>query len=142
MRIRKGKKRRMAFKIDMEKAYDRLRWDFIKDTLEDAQMPQSFVRVIMQCLSTSSMQMLWNGGFTNEFSPMRGVRQGDPSSPYLFALAMEKLGHAINFAISNGEWKPIKMGRNGPSLSHLFFADDMVLFGEASVENARCIQTI
>lgn len=48
---------------------------------------------------------------------------------------MEKLGQAINNAVSTRKWKPIVLGRGGPSLSHLFFADDLVLMGEATVEN-------
>lgn len=58
-----------AFKIDMEKAYDGLRWEFIEDTLIDAKLPTSLVRLIMECVTTSSMQILWNGGFTDKFKP-------------------------------------------------------------------------
>lgn len=55
---------------------------------------------------------------------------------------MERLGQSIKFAVANSMWKPIKLGRGGPPLSHLFFADDLVLFGEASLENAQVMQRI
>lgn len=60
-------------------------------------------------------------------------------SSYLFVLAMEKLGPAMNLAVSNGKWKPIKLRRNGPNLSHLFFAGDLILFEEVNSENAKVI---
>lgn len=66
----------------------------------------------------------------------------DPISPYLFVLMMEKLGHVIKGAVSNGSWKPISLGRGGPKLSHLFFVDDLVLFGEASLETAMMMKAI
>lgn len=56
----------MAIKINMEKAYDRLRWEFIKDTIEDAKLPSKLVRSIMHCVSSPTMQVLWNGEFTKE----------------------------------------------------------------------------
>src|ERR1044072_9038608 len=59
--------------------------------------------------------------------------QGDLLSPYLFVLCMERLAHRINDAISSGDWSPIKLTRTGPPISHLFFADDLLLFGEASI---------
>lgn len=62
----------MVIKIDMEKAYDRLRWDFVRDTFEEVKIPGNLVRLIMQCVSSSMMQVLWNGEFTEEFAPIRG----------------------------------------------------------------------
>lgn len=74
----------------------------------------------------------WNGKPTESFTPQRGIRQGDPLSPYIFVLCMERLSHAIQEAVKSGEWHPIKMGRRGLPLSHLFFADDLIVFGQTS----------
>lgn len=103
----------MTPNIDMEKAYDRLRCDFIQDSLMDAQIPTSLVRLIMQCITTSTIHVLWNEGYTKDFIPLRDVCQGDPMSPYLFVLTMERLGRAIQQAVSNGSWKPIVLERGG-----------------------------
>lgn len=67
---------------------------------------------------------------------------GDLISPYLFVLTMERLSYLIQEAVSKGSWRPIMLGRGGPVLSHLFFADDLVLFSEANLENAREIHEI
>lgn len=68
------------------------------------------------------------------FNPGRGVRQGDSISSYLFVLCMERLGHLIHAAVNDGSWKAVRLSRNGPLISHLFFADDLVLFVEASID--------
>lgn len=68
------------------------------------------------------MKVMFNGERTPDiFFPTRGIRQGDPLSPYLFVLCVEKLDHCINDAISVGRWKPIVISRGGPPISHFFF---------------------
>lgn len=62
----------------------------------------------------------------------RGILQGDPILPYIFVLCMERLAHIIKDFVRQGMWKLLKFGRAGTKLSHIFFADDMVLFGESS----------
>lgn len=74
MRCKNSKVNWMAIKVDLEKAYDRLRWDFIEDTLSNVGFPQPFIRVIMECVSSSSMQLLWNEEVTDEFVPSHGIR--------------------------------------------------------------------
>lgn len=139
MRKKQGKKGLRAIKIDFEKAYDRLRWSFILDTLLQMNIPYLLVTVIMECVTTASLQVLWNGEPTQRFKPSRGIRQGDPLSPYLFVMCMERLYQTIQETIADGRWKPIRVNRDGSQLSNLFFADDIVLFVEADTDQAKII---
>ncbi|GMI82239.1 hypothetical protein HRI_001893200 [Hibiscus trionum] len=132
----------MAIKVDLEKAFDRVRWDFISDSLLDAGLPANIRRIIMHSVTSSSFQIQWNGILSRPFWPQRGIRQGDPLSPYLFVLVMERLGHLINAAISSGEWKPFRFVRNGIPVSHLFFADDLILYAKALHNQASTIQQV
>ena len=86
------------------------------------------------------MQILWNGSKTEKFNPSRGLRQGDPISPYLFVICMEKLARLIQDQMNKEAWKPIRLNANGPLISHLFFADDLVLFAEANMNQVKIIK--
>ncbi|XP_074318679.1 uncharacterized protein LOC141655501 [Silene latifolia] len=142
MRRKKGKKAYMAIKIDLEKAYDRLRWSFIENTLKDMYFPQLLVDTIMNCVTSTRMQVLWNGEPTEKFIPTRGVRQGDPLSSYLFVMCLEKLQQAIDERVRKLDWLPIPICKGGPKISNLFFADDMVLFAEARADQAHVIKYV
>lgn len=111
--------------------YDRLNWNFIRDTLVDIDLPENIVNLIWSCISTASMRMLWNGEALDVFTPVRGIRQGDPISPYLFVLCIKRLFHLISLVVDNKFWKPIQLNIGGPLLSHLAFANDLILFAEA-----------
>ncbi|CAL1369363.1 unnamed protein product [Linum trigynum] len=86
------------------------------------------------------MHLLWNGELSAPITPTRGVRQGDPLSPYLFVLCMERLSHRIDQAIQDKLWKPLRLSKEGPMLSHLFFADDLILFAEAESAQIRIVK--
>ena len=73
MRQKTGKRGFMAIKVDLEKAYDRLSWDFIKETLAFVGLPTNFIRIIMECITSCSMQILWNGKLTDSFKTSRGI---------------------------------------------------------------------
>lgn len=76
--------------------------------------------------------MNWNGSQNEFFKPQRGIRQGDPMSPYLFVLFMDKLSHLIEEQVEAKRWKSLKLGQQGIMISHLIFTDDLLLFGEAN----------
>jgi hypothetical protein len=128
--MRKSKKKSgdMVFKLDLEKAYDRVNWSFLKDTLSKFNFPQKVISLIMYGISSASNTILWNGSKTKAFSPARGLRQGDPLSLYLFVLCMEHLGAMLSKYVRDGSWKPMQITKDGTKLSHLFFADDVLLF--------------
>lgn len=93
----------------------------------------------MSCIESSRLSIIWNGEQMDWFNPKGGIRQGDSISPYIFVMCVERLSHIICQAVENGRWKPIQLSKNGPSISHLFFADDMVLFAEVSMEQLQVI---
>ena len=97
------------------------------------------IKLIMHCVTSSSLSILWNGNKLPPFKPSHGLRQGDPLSPYLFILCMEKLSIAINKAVLQGDWDPIQISNNKPRLSHLLFADDVLLFTKAKNSQLRVI---
>ncbi|KAH9665427.1 putative ribonuclease H protein [Citrus sinensis] len=142
MRRKTGKRGLMTIKVDLEKAYDRLNWSFIFETLQQMRLLIHLSRLIMECATSATMNILWNGEVTEEFYPGRGIRQGDPLSLYIFVLCIERLGHRISQAVVDGSWKPIRLVKHGTPLTHLFFADDLLLFAEASIDQAYIIDAV
>lgn len=96
----------------------------------------------MSCVSSSSISILFNGGALEPFLPSRGIRQRDLLSLYLYILCMEVLGALISEKCNAKLWNPIKASRGGPAFSHLFFADDLVLFAKADLKNCMAIREV
>ena len=104
--------------------------------------PDITIKLIMHCVSSSSFSILWIGNKLPPFKPTHGLRLGDPLSPYLFILCMEKLSLAINNAVQQGNWEPIHISNSGPKLSHLLFVDDVLLFTKASSSQLHFIRDL
>ncbi|GKA14486.1 RNA-directed DNA polymerase, eukaryota, reverse transcriptase zinc-binding domain protein [Tanacetum coccineum] len=94
---RKSGSRRCAMKIDLQKAYDTISWDFIKDVLSAVGFHDTMINWIMTCITTTKFFICVNGEIKGYFNGGRGLRQGDPISPYLFTLVIINLsGQEIN----------------------------------------------
>ncbi|XP_075645313.1 uncharacterized protein LOC142616322 [Castanea sativa] len=94
----------------------------------------------MSCISTVSTEILFNGEALDPIHPSRGIRQADPLSSYLFILCMDFLGQLIQEKCVAKLWQPRKVSQNDPAFSHMFFADDLVLFAKANATNCSAIR--
>uniref|UniRef100_A0A803PZ52 Reverse transcriptase domain-containing protein n=1 Tax=Cannabis sativa TaxID=3483 RepID=A0A803PZ52_CANSA len=127
-----GKLGWVGLKLDMEKAFDRVEWSFLMAILHRFQFPSHFINLIYQCVSSTSIRFSINGQITDPILPSRGIRQGDPLSPYLFLLCSEGLTAALRIQENLGLFKGISIARTAPAVSHLLFADDTLIFTTAS----------
>ena len=122
----------MALKLDMSKAYDRVEWAFLERVMYQLGLEERLIKIIMSCVQSVSYSVLLNGQPVGNIIPGRGLRQGDPLSPYLFLLCAMGLQCLIQKAEASGDIKGVAICRHGPRISHLFFADDNVLFCRAT----------
>lgn len=117
---------RCIIKIDLRKAFDSISWDFLKEVLEGLLFPEVFVRWVMECVSSPSYSISINGNVHGFFKGKRGLRQGDPLSPFLFILCLEYLSRLIQMRTDNSEFNyHPKCG--ALKITHLAFADDLML---------------
>ncbi|GJV63547.1 RNA-directed DNA polymerase, eukaryota [Tanacetum coccineum] len=135
---RHHKKEVMVFKVDFEKAFDSLRWDFldlILDKIGFGSRWRAWINGFDLLFGPTSV--LVNGSPTEEFEIFRGLRQGDPLSPFLFILAMEGLHAYTCKAEALGLFKGVHFGSDNLCISHLMYADDVIFMGEWTWSNAR-----
>lgn len=103
LRRRKSRKDNMVVKLDLEKTYDRVNWHFLIRVLGATGFKSHLIELIMNIITTSSLQVCWNEEVLDAFLPQRGLRQRDPLSPYLFVLCMETFSFRINKAVTDGQ---------------------------------------
>jgi hypothetical protein len=139
MKHKRGRGGLMALKLDMEKAFDRMEWSFLFRILKSLGFHSKWIRMIEQCISTVSFSILLDGSPFGRFFPQRGLRQGDPLSPFLFILGLEVLSRLIIKEELAGNIHGIKISWHSPSVSHLLYADDLMVFSRANSSEASSI---
>ena len=138
----KGKTSFMALKLDMSKAYDRMKWSFMEKILVKMCFQDSWVELIMVCITTTSYSVLINGEPFGHITPSRGLRQGDPLSAYFFLMCTEGLHGLINKAATNGNIKGVSICQNKLKLTHLLFAYDNLIFCKAKESECQTLLVI
>lgn len=125
------------FKLDLEKAYDKVNWQFLIHTLHLFNFPEATLNLVKTCITSTSISVLWNGEKTENFRPTRGIRQADLLSPFLVVLYLEQLSIMIMEAMEQKRWHLVfdHVIMHLP-IPHLLFADDLLLFGKATPQQA------
>lgn len=131
-----------AYKLDLAKAYDRVDWDFLEGALRRIGFADKWIEWVMACVRSVRFTVRCNGELLEPFHPSRGLRQGDPLSPYLFLFMAEGLAGLLRREVTKGSPTPLKIARNSPGISNLLFTDDSLLFFKANVEEARKVKEI
>uniref|UniRef100_A0A803QAN3 Reverse transcriptase domain-containing protein n=1 Tax=Cannabis sativa TaxID=3483 RepID=A0A803QAN3_CANSA len=129
-----------ALKLDMSKAFDRVEWKYLEAVMLKMGFASKWVTLIMNCICTSSFSFSLNGEVVGHVQPSRGLRQGDPLSPYLFLICSEGLSRLLQYEEAVGNLEGLRLTRHSPSVSHLLFADDSLLFCRANNQSASAIQ--
>ena len=123
----KDKKGYMAVKLHMSKAYDWKEWEFLEAMMEQMGFNRRWIDLIM-CVRSVKYSIVVNGIPCGLITPSRGICQGYPISPYFFILCAEALSAMISQANRDGRLMGVPTSRGGLVISHLFFADDRLLF--------------
>ena len=132
-------------KLDIEKAYDHLSWEFLIQVLDKMGFGKRWVSWVKWCVSTASFSIMVNGSLAGFFQNSRGLRQGDPLSPYLFVIGMEALSRLLNRAMDDNYLSGSKFADRdgiGSVISHLLYADDTLLFCGANKDQLKYLSWI
>ncbi|XP_004310201.1 PREDICTED: uncharacterized protein LOC101298860 [Fragaria vesca subsp. vesca] len=122
-----------VLKLDMSKAYDRVKWGFLEEVMRSMGFHGVWIGWVMRCIKTVSYSFILNGEPRGNHTPTRGLRQGDSISPYLFLLCAKGLSRMLTYAEMRGGIHGVSIATGAPSINHLFFADDSFIFLRAEV---------
>lgn len=117
--------------MDFEKVYDSVSWNYLRGLMLNMGFGSKWLKWMEATIFTSFMSIIVNGSATREFKVHKGLRQDDPLSPFIFALAMEGLTSLVRNSVDSGDFKPFKYGMED-FVDVLQFEDDTILVGEAT----------
>jgi len=132
----------IVVKTDISKAYDRVEWNFLHDTLEALGFNTRWVSLIMECVKSVRYQVLINGSPYGDIKPSRGLRQGYPLSPYLFVICTEMLIKMLQIAEKKEQITGLKVAIGASQVSHLLFADDSMFYCRVQEEEMNHLSRI
>ncbi|RVW99807.1 LINE-1 retrotransposable element ORF2 protein [Vitis vinifera] len=139
---RRSREEGVVFKIDFEKAYDHVKWDFLDHVLEKKGFSSKWRIRMRGCLSSVSYAILVNGNAKGWVKASKGLRQGDPLSPFLFTIVANMLSRMLLKAEERSLLEGFRVGRNRCRVSHLQFADDTILFANSCTEELQTLKSL
>ena len=140
--LKSFKQHAFMLKIDLAKAFDRIEWSFVLDALRRKGYQGHFIKLVHACISTASFSVNINEESYGHVSATRGIRQGCPQPPYLFVLAINELSIRLQDAMDNAELTGVALGPGCPSIHSILFADDLIICGEADIQQVHTINNI
>lgn len=132
----------MVIKVDLKKAYNCIEWNFLDRALDAWGFSEGVRRLTGSYVSTVNYSFLFNGDIADNFTPGKGLRQGDPLSPFLFIICTEILTRLINSEKCCENVHGIKISKNAPAITHLMYADDTLLMCRANKAEAQTIRKV
>lgn len=139
---RSGRMGYMALKLNMSKVYDHVEWDYLESIMAKMGFSNRWISLISSCIHIVTYLIMLNGQPHGLIKPSRGLRQGDPLSPYLFLLVTEGLHALFKMVEDDGDFMGVSLSLAGPRISHLLFADDSLIFCKATATECVKIQAI
>ncbi|GKC78430.1 RNA-directed DNA polymerase, eukaryota, reverse transcriptase zinc-binding domain protein, partial [Tanacetum coccineum] len=127
-------------KIDIQKAYDTISWDFLKEVMLTVGFHETMVNWIMTCITSTSFSMCVNGEVNGFFNGGRGLRQGDPVSPYLFTLVMEAFNVIMIKNISESGKFKYHYGCKELKFTYMCFVDDLMILCNGDTESLKVVK--
>lgn len=126
--MEKEKEEGVILKLDFEKAYDTVNWEYLFNMMSSFGFQDKWIRWMKVCIQSVRVSVLVNGSPTNEFCPEKGLRQGDPLSPFLFNIVAEGLNILFQRAKALELIKGVVIGLREVNVTHLQFTDDTIVF--------------
>jgi len=120
----------MGIKLDMSKAYDRVEWSFLEAVMYKLGFANAWIKMVITCVKSVNYSVVVNGNVVGKIFPSRGLRQGDPISPYLFIICAKAFSSLLQNAQMKGIISGVPTSKKGPKITHLFFARQTKWNGE------------
>jgi len=140
--IKKEKKSGVFVKVDFEKTYDSMDWGFLVYMMVKLGFNNRWIKWGKTCLESATGSVLVNGSPTDEFRPIRGLRQGDPLAPFLFLIVAERLTGLVRKTSNKKLMEGVQVGTREIQIDILQLTNDMLFFCHPSYDNMLVIKAI